>query len=98
MLLVPCLVAAYRHLPLRTSVALLRASRPVAAALVAAVLVKATFSSLTGLPMWAELIGATALFGPAYLLLAWFVFGQRQLMQTLAETVFKRIQSMQGRR
>ncbi|RZO85168.1 MAG: lipopolysaccharide biosynthesis protein [Oceanococcus sp.] len=97
-LLVPCLVAAYRHLPLRTSVALLRASRPVAAALVAAVLVKATFSSLTGLPMWAELIGATALFGPAYLLLAWFVFGQRQLMQTLAETIFKRIQSMQGRR
>lgn len=97
-LLVPCLVAAYRHLPLRATVALVRASRPVAAALLAAAAVKLVFAGTTDLPMWGELIGAIVLFGPAYLLLAWFVFGQRQLMQTLAETIFKRIQSMHGQR
>lgn len=95
-LLVPCLVAAYRHFPLRVSVALGRAIRPVGAAVAAAVAVKGLFANMAELPMWVELAGAMALFGPAYLMLAWFVFGQRRLMQTLAATIFKRIRSMQG--
>lgn len=96
-LLLPCLIAAYRHLPLRVSVALSRAARPVAAAVLAGGAVKLLLETLAGMPMWLELGLATMLFGPLYLLLVWFVFGQRELLQILSGALYKRMRKGRAR-
>ena len=90
-LLLPCLIAAYRHLPLRVSVALNRAARPVAAAVLSGAVVRALLAAQQGLPTWLELGMAIAMFGPVYLLLVWFVFGQRNLLKTLSNAIYGRL-------
>ena len=90
-LLLPCLIAAYRHLPLRVSVALSRAARPVAAAVLSGALIRVLLAAQQGLPTWLELGMAIAMFGPVYLLLVWFVFGQRELLKTLSDAIYKRL-------
>lgn len=93
-LLPPCLIAAYRGTRISVTESFAVILKPLGAAALAVVLTIPLHEAARAWAALPRLLACAALFGVGYLALAWWAFGQRQMISTILHMLRSRTQSM----